>query len=46
MLSMIKRWLARYDAWCARWGLLPEHQRCCVPRRSEAQADQTPKNRD
>ncbi|ALP41164.1 hypothetical protein [Aeromonas schubertii] len=39
MLLMLKRWLARYDAWCARWGLTPENRRCCVPQRHEAKAD-------
>ncbi|GAB6261561.1 hypothetical protein [Photobacterium sp. 53610] len=31
MLNVIRSWLARYDAWCERMGLIPENRRCCAP---------------
>lgn len=31
MKGMLLRWLARYDAWCQEWGLVPENRRCCAP---------------
>ncbi|KKD01624.1 hypothetical protein [Photobacterium halotolerans] len=31
MLTLIRRWLARYDAWCERMGFVPENRRCCAP---------------
>lgn len=31
----IKRWIARYDAWCQRMGLTPENKRSCVPYRKD-----------
>ncbi|MCH7373611.1 MULTISPECIES: hypothetical protein [Aeromonas] len=31
MRGVLLRWLARYDAWCQEWGLVPENRRCCAP---------------
>lgn len=31
MKSVLLNWLARYDAWCQEWGLVPENRRCCAP---------------
>lgn len=31
MLTLIRHWLARYDAWCERMGFVPENRRCCAP---------------
>ncbi|WP_394294883.1 hypothetical protein [Aeromonas rivipollensis] len=31
MKGILLRWLARYDAWCQEWGLVPENRRCCAP---------------
>ncbi|MGE6194732.1 hypothetical protein ACLHZY_15045 [Aeromonas media] len=31
MKGVLLRWLARYDAWCQEWGLVPENRRCCAP---------------
>ncbi|KDM91843.1 hypothetical protein [Photobacterium galatheae] len=31
MRNTIRAWLARYDAWCERMGLIPENRRCCAP---------------
>lgn len=47
MKGMLLRWLARYDAWCQEWGLVPENRRCCAPVRydedeQEAQAGEPP----
>ncbi|WP_017023839.1 hypothetical protein [Vibrio rumoiensis] len=31
LLTKIKRWIARYDAWCEELGLTSEYKRsCCV----------------
>ncbi|MCE9923900.1 fructose-bisphosphate aldolase [Aeromonas media] len=35
MKGMLLRWLARYDAWCQEWGLVPENRRCCAPVRHD-----------
>jgi hypothetical protein len=35
MKSVLLNWLARYDAWCQEWGLIPENRRCCVPVRRD-----------
>lgn len=42
----IKRWVARYDAWCQRMGLTPENRRSCVPvkRESHTQINRTDKH--
>lgn len=48
MKGILLRWLARYDAWCQEWGLVPENRRCCAPVRHdedderEATADKAP----
>lgn len=38
MKGILLRWLARYDAWCQEWGLVPENRRCCAPMRWEEKA--------
>ena len=35
MKGILLRWLARYDAWCQEWGLVPENRRCCAPVRHD-----------
>lgn len=35
LLTKIKQWLARYDAWCEDLGLTPEHKRSCCTYRPE-----------
>lgn len=35
MKGVLLRWLARYDAWCQEWGLVPENRRCCAPVRHD-----------
>ena len=35
MRGVLLRWLARYDAWCQEWGLVPENRRCCAPVRHD-----------
>lgn len=47
MKSVLLNWLARYDAWCQEWGLVPENRRCCAPVRydedeQEAKAEESP----
>ncbi|MFC5706839.1 hypothetical protein [Aeromonas eucrenophila] len=47
MKSVLLNWLARYDAWCQEWGLVPENRRCCAPVRydedeQEAKAEEPP----
>lgn len=47
MKGMLLRWLARYDAWCQEWGIVPENRRCCAPVRydedeQEAKAEEPP----
>nr|WP_240454910.1 fructose-bisphosphate aldolase [Aeromonas rivipollensis] len=36
------RWLARYDAWCQEWGLVPENRRCCAPVRYDEDEQEEP----
>lgn len=42
MKSVLLNWLARYDAWCQEWGLVPENRRCCVPIRRDEEELKTP----
>lgn len=37
MKGVLLNWLARYDAWCQEWGLVPENRRCCVPVRRDGE---------
>nr|WP_192867687.1 hypothetical protein [Thaumasiovibrio occultus] len=30
-MQWLRRWIARYDAWCQRMGLVPENRRSCCP---------------
>ncbi len=39
MFSLIMRWVAKYDAWCASMGLTPENKRSCVPIKKEPERD-------
>ncbi|MBU5858963.1 DUF5363 family protein [Vibrio cholerae O1] len=31
MWLWLKRWIAKYDAWCQSMGLMPGQKRSCVP---------------
>lgn len=42
MKGVLLRWLARYDAWCQEWGLVPENRRCCAPVRHDEQEPEAP----
>ncbi|MGY3942207.1 DUF5363 family protein [Aeromonas tecta] len=42
MKSVLLNWLARYDAWCQEWGLVPENRRCCVPVRRDDEESKPP----
>ncbi|GIA22873.1 DUF5363 family protein [Vibrio cholerae] len=35
MWLWLKRWIAKYDAWCKSLGLTPEQKRSCVPYRKD-----------
>ncbi|MGN2615973.1 DUF5363 family protein [Aliivibrio fischeri] len=35
MLTLIKLWIRKYDAWCESLGLTPENKRSCVPYKKE-----------
>lgn len=35
MIAWLKKWIAKYDAWCKEMGLVPENKRGCVPVRRE-----------
>ncbi|MEZ6931517.1 hypothetical protein [Aeromonas sp. S16(2024)] len=43
MKGVLLRWLARYDAWCQEWGLVPENRRCCAPVRHDEDEDKSDK---
>ncbi|MEF1289336.1 DUF5363 family protein [Vibrio sp. M260118] len=45
MRKWIKKWIAKYDAWCKSMGLTPENKRSCVPYRSEPSSDSSGKNK-
>ncbi|NUW71377.1 DUF5363 family protein [Vibrio mediterranei] len=36
MVELLKKWLKKYDDWCASLGLTPENKRSCVPYRKES----------
>ncbi|MBV7414099.1 fructose-bisphosphate aldolase [Aeromonas sp. sif2433] len=42
MRGVLLRWLARYDAWCQEWGLVPENRRCCAPVRHDEREPEVP----
>ena len=42
MKGVLLRWLARYDAWCQEWGLVPENRRCCAPVRYDEGEQEEP----
>lgn len=42
MKSVLLNWLARYDAWCQEWGLVPENRHGCVPVRRDEEELKTP----
>lgn len=39
MLKLMKKWLKKYDEWCASLGLTPENKRSCVPYKKEPNRD-------
>lgn len=43
MWQWLKRWVAKYDAWCQAMGLTPEQKRSCVPYRSDPPAESSDK---
>lgn len=45
MWQWLKRWVAKYDAWCNSMGLTPENKRSCVPYRRDPSADSSGKTR-
>ncbi|WP_194436315.1 DUF5363 family protein [Vibrio fluminensis] len=45
MWQWLKRWVAKYDAWCQSMGLTPEHKRSCVPYRSDPPVDSSGKTK-
>lgn len=45
MIRVIKRWVAAYDRWCERMGLVPENRRCCAPVRYDEDDPRHPDQR-
>lgn len=39
MWQAVKRWIAKYDAWCRSMGLTPDQKRSCVPYRKDPSHD-------
>lgn len=45
ILSKLKLWIARYDAWCEEMGLTPKHKRsCCVYKQDPVNEEKKPSN--
>ncbi|MDN3662553.1 DUF5363 domain-containing protein [Vibrio astriarenae] len=40
MWQWLKKWLGKYDRWCASMGLTPENKRSCVPHRKDPAHDE------
>lgn len=45
MLKWLRQWVAKYDQWCEKMGLIPENRRCCAPVRYDEDDERHPSQR-